>query len=524
MAETFRCRKVFFLHIRHVAGPGMHSIILRLSHGSGRPGAAFRNDPAWHGRFTKSETFSMNHLSQKFFQYCEQNRLVHEQDYILVAVSGGVDSVVLLHLLLQLSAGMQLKLEIVHVNHRLRGDEAERDQQFVEALADQYQLPCHSRQADVPKYIARNKLSVEEGARILRFQFFEQVLSKTGATSLALGHHADDQVETIIDHFLRGSGIRGLTGMAPKRDRYIRPLLCATRDEIETYATSHSLHYLVDSTNEMPVYRRNRIRWDLIPLLKKDYNAALSTIVLRTAGIMREAEDFLNETAKSAFETCLISQKKNKIILEIDAFLNYFIIIQKYIIYQILDRLNFPMSFLTTEAMDRILKITTARVTGKKVQVTPQLHIMVDHGQLVFHRQTPARSEFAVHPGNEYELDAEGRAFRIDLVALDQFPGFTPADKNIEWIDADAVIGPMVVRYFRNGDRFKPLHFQGEKKLSNYFTDLKIPLHERRDIPLLVCQTGIIWIMGFIIDDRFKMTSGTKRIMRLQVKRNAVHE
>lgn len=453
-----------------------------------------------------------------------QHQLVHEQDYILVAVSGGVDSVALLHLLLQMSAATPLKLEIVHMNHRLRGDEANRDQQFVAALSAQYHLPCHSRQVNVPKFIARNNLSVEEGARILRFRFFEQVLTRTGATSLAMGHHADDQVETIIDHFLRGSGLRGLSGMAPKRDRYIRPLLFATRDEIETYATSHSLHYLIDSTNEMPIYRRNRIRCDLIPYLKKEYNPALPSIVLRTAGIMREAEDFLNETSKSAFETCLISLKKNKIILEIDSFLNYFIIIQKYIIYQILDRLVFPRSFLTTETMDRILKIAGAKATGKKVQVTPQLHITVDHGQLVFQRLSPARSEFTVEPGNEYQLDAEGGTLRVDSVEANQFTGFTPEDKNTEWIDADAVSGPMVVRYFRNGDRFRPLHFQGEKKLSNYFTDLKIPLHERREIPLLVCRTGIIWIMGFIIDDRFKMTSGTKRLMKLQMKRNEVHD
>lgn len=460
----------------------------------------------------------MSELLKKFKNFIELHQLIKLNDHVLAAVSGGVDSVVLLHLLLRLIEPFKLNLQIIHLNHGLRGEQADRDLQFVKQLAEKYQLPIIARKVDTPEFVAAEGLADEEGARILRYHFFEQVLAETDANSVALGHHADDQVETVIDHFLRGSGLKGLSGMPKKRDKYIRPLLVATREEIETYAATHSLDYVIDATNKMVKYQRNRIRHELIPQLQQKFNPGISGVVLRTAQIMDEAEQYLNLQAKFALKQCVINFKKNKIILDIDSFLNYFTIIQKYIIYQILQRLQIERSLFTTEKLNRVLKLIHNRISGKRVILAPQLQVLIERDQAVFIKGEFSDFEFPIEVNKEYSL-ADGElwfiAKEITKAALPL--NFSEAPK-VEYIDANQIKGTLIIRNFRTGDRFRPLNFKGEKKISDFFTDRKIPIHKRKEVPLLICDSGIIWIMGYQIDDRFKISNRTKRILKLQIK------
>jgi len=459
----------------------------------------------------------MSDLLTKFTNFLEEHQLIQKNDYVLVAVSGGVDSVVLLHLLLKLAETYRLKNQILHLNHNLRGKQSDSDQQFVEQLAEKYGLPIISRKVDVPKFIVKKGLSEEQGARILRYRFFNWALKKTGADCIALGHQADDQVETVIDHFFRGSGVRGLSGMPVRRDKFIRPLLFAGRHEIETYAKTHSLQYIIDSTNVMVKYRRNRIRYELIPYLKQHFNPAIPDVVLRSARIMDEAERYLKNQAELALESCLINCKKNKIVLDINAFLNYFIIIQKYILYLLLDRLHLSRSILTTEKLDFILKLVQKPISGKKAILTSNWQLWIDHDQLVILEQPNSEFEIEIAINNTYPLLTDDLYFIAELVPRNQLPERFSEDSDIEYVDYDSITGRLVIRNFRPGDRFRPLNFKGEKKLSDFFTDCKVPLHQRREIPLLVCDSGIIWIIGYQIDDRFKITGDTEHVLRLTV-------
>jgi tRNA(Ile)-lysidine synthase len=463
----------------------------------------------------------MPDLLEKFTKFIEQHQLIKKDDYVLAAVSGGIDSVVLLQLLVRLSDLLHLKLQIVHLNHGLRGKQADRDQQFVEQLAKDYNIAIITRKVSVPKFIAKKNLSEEQGARVLRYRFFEQTLKKTGADCMALGHQADDQVETVIDHFLRGSGVKGLTGMPARRDKFVRPLLFATRQEIETYAKLHSLHYVIDTTNAMPKYRRNRIRHELIPYLKQHFNPAIEKIVLRSASIMNEVEMYLNDQARLALEKCLLNIKKNKIILDIDAFLNYFILIQKYMLFQLLDRLQLDRSILTTQKLDRILKLIREQKSGTKTQLNSEWEAWIDHNQLVFLKATIEDFEIEVRINKIYPLSNCELKFGTRLLEKDQIPGQFSNDREVEYIDYDKIQGRLKIRSFRAGDRFRPLNLKGQKKLSDYFIDQKIPRHKRKEIPLLVCDSGIVWIMGYQIDDRFKITSQTRQILRLQLEKEA---
>ena len=461
----------------------------------------------------------MPDLFEKFIAFVEQHQLIRQHDYVLVAVSGGVDSVVLWHLVQRLGRSADLRLEMIHINHGLRGEHADRDQQFVEQLAKDAGVPIIWRRVDVPRFIANQNYSEEQGARLLRYRVFEWALKKTGADCLALGHQADDQAETVIDHFLRGSGVKGLSGMPIRRDKFIRPLLFATRKEIETYAKSNSLDYLIDATNIMVKYRRNRIRHELVPYLQQHFNPAIGDAARRTAQIMNQVELYLVEQARVALDTCLISCKKNKIILDINSFLNYFTAIQKYILFLGLERAGLDRSILTGQKLDSILALAQRRSSETKFKLIGDWQVQVNQQQLVLLKEIVADFQIPVAGDGSFDLLNGELKFSIEHIERDQLPTKFPDHKQAEYIDADKIEGRLIVRNFRTGDRFQPLNFNGEKKLSDFFIDLKIPLHQRKGIPLLVCDAGIIWIMGYQIDNRFKITGTTNHILKLELQR-----
>ncbi|MDZ7330830.1 MAG: tRNA lysidine(34) synthetase TilS [candidate division KSB1 bacterium] len=459
----------------------------------------------------------MTDLVKNFIDYNENHQLIRSGDHVLVAVSGGIDSVVLLHLLIQIRDQFGLQLEILHVNHGLRGEQSDRDERFVAQLAERYQLPLIVRKVNVRKYQERHKVSEEEGARLLRYQVFQWALKRTGADHIALGHQADDQVETILDHWLRGSGVKGLSGMPVRRGKIIRPLLFATRKEIETYARAYKLDFVKDETNVMFHYRRNRIRHELIPYLEKQFNPAVKSAILRTAGIMSEVEIYLAEQGRLAVDRCLVSSKKDKIILDLNGFLKYFIIVQKYALYEIVARLALPRSVLTANKIERILRLASNRRSGKKVKLSSEWEVWHDSHFLAFCRRGGVPGKKSVPLNSVVPLSNEHLLLENRLMTIREVPQIFPTDRTVEYIDYDQVIGELKIRLPQPGDRFRPLNSPGQKKLSDFFIDRKVPLHERREIPLLVCDAGIIWVVGHQIDDKFKITDRTTRVLMLKV-------
>ncbi|OQX94783.1 tRNA lysidine(34) synthetase TilS [candidate division KSB1 bacterium 4572_119] len=456
-----------------------------------------------------------------FKKFIQDKNLIPGQSKVIVAVSGGVDSVVLLDMLFRLKKDFQWELYVAHLNHGIRGTEADRDHKFVANLSKKYNLPFLHKTVDTLEFIKTRGMSEEEGARILRFRFFEEILLETNADMVALGHHADDQVETVLDHFIRGSGLAGLSGMRAKRGNYVRPLLFTNRGKIETYARVHSLDYKIDSTNLLLKYQRNSIRKKLIPFISKHYNPAISRVVLRTAQIMSETEEYLKEQARNGYQACLINFKKNKIILEIESFLGYFTIVQKYIIYQVLEHFEIHSSVVTTEKLSRVLRLIKDRKSGKKFRIVKDLHLLIDHGCVVFTKGITPEFEVEVIPGKSYRI-RDDEIFTIQKISGSKniTKDFT-TNTNTEFIDFDKIKGKLRIRNFKPGDKFRPLNFRGEKKVGDFFTDLKIPLHERLEIPVLECDSGIIWIVGYRLDDRFKIDKNTTNILELLIKKES---
>jgi len=454
----------------------------------------------------------------KFETIIREDHLICMGDKILVAVSGGIDSVTLLDVLYKIKDRYGLGLRVIHVNHCLRGAEADRDQQFVEELAQNYGLPIAVKKVDVKKFSAANKYSIEEAARMLRYQFFNEELVRTGYDWVALGHNADDQAETILDHLLRGSGVSGLAGMRAKRDRFIRPLLAFPRNDIETYVKNAGLNYVTDSTNNELTYRRNKIRHQLIPYLKDEFNPAINTGLKNTATIFTEVDIFLVAEAEKAYLRCLKSHKKNKIILDINLFFSYFNILQIYILRHISNSIlsiESNLNFTRTQAFRSYVK---NRKRGSKFLINDEWHLLIDHDELVLRKNETHEFEYIISLDNTYKIFDGEKIFRAELITRKQLPQRFYKNNKVEYADFSKITGPLKLRNFRAGDRFIPLNMKGHKKVSDFFTDNKVPLHQRDEIPLLTCEKGIIWIIGWQIDDRFKVTEDSERILKMEIK------
>ena len=456
-------------------------------------------------------------LITRFREIISEQHLINKNDKILIAVSGGVDSVVLFHLLYSIREEFFCRLKLVHLNHKIRGQESDNDQKFVEQLSQQYNLPISVKVVDVLKYVEQQKCSLEEGARVLRYQFFNEELVKSNFNYLALGHNANDQAETILDHFLRGSGIRGLLGMKHIRDKFIRPLLTITRKDIETYAHNTGLNYVTDTSNREIKYKRNKIRHQLIPYLQSEFNPQIVNTILRTGEIISENDSFLKFEAEKAFNICLTSFKKNKIILDINKFFNYFSIIQVYVLYYMLEQLSIEESALNFFKINSFLNFIKRRKIGTKFPISNSWEILVDHCGLVIYQPLAKDFEFNVSLKKSYLLFNREKIFFSDLINKERLPKTYSEDKRTEYLDFDKANGPFTIRNYRPGDRFIPLNMKGHKKVTDFFTDQKVPLHLRKEIPLLTCPEGIIWIIGYQIDDRFKITDKSKTILKVEI-------
>ncbi len=439
----------------------------------------------------------------------------------MLAVSGGLDSVALLHLFLDCCSARQYKLGVVHVNHCLRAQESDDDESFVEKLASTKGLPFFSARRDVKKLARTAKLSLEEAARVARYEFFEKVLNEQQADALATGHTANDQAETVLDHFLRGSGSAGLAGMRRVRGRIIRPLLEFTRQELAQYLTDIKCPFREDASNSDLAFRRNRIRKELLPYLSENFNPGLTESLVRTSGIFHEIEEFLLQEGGKALKLLVSLQEKDQIVLDIDRYMTYNCLVQKYVLYQCCLELSLERNHLNFEGLHRILNLIRKRAVGTRTNVTNDFEVLIDHDGIVFRRK-------ALEQLPRIELDLLGqRPLKFHTYQFDwsirhdgQSSMFT-LDPGVELFDLDKIGAGLSLRAFRSGDCFMPLNFQGRKKVADYFADAKVPLRQRDFVPILESEKGILWVCGYRMDDRFKVTESTRKILRIEMKERA---
>ncbi len=445
-------------------------------------------------------------MKQKFLKYISNNGLFSKNDSILIAVSGGLDSVVLLDLLFKTN----FSISIAHCNFQLRGNESDEDEEFVKTLGKNYNLKTFVKTCNAAEYAKTNKLSIQESARELRYTWFEKILTENGFNKLAVAHHFDDNLETFFINFSRGSGLGGLKGIPVKNARIVRPLMFASRNQIEEYAIENNIDFREDSSNKSNKYLRNNLRHKLIPTLKK--------VLANSDAEMQKSMDHLAQD-RMLFEQML--DEKRKTILEKQG---QQIAIDKNGLLKLrplgawLYYLLKPFGFVRG-LTDEITSAIEQNKSGK--QFFSSTHrLITDRDKLFLNSISEIldNQEYVIKQG-EKEIK---QPIKLTFSIVENNTDFKiEKKKDIAHFDFDKLSFPLRLRRWKKGDRFHPFGMKGSKLLSDYFIDEKLNLLEKENIWLLVSGDKIIWVVGMRTSDLFKLEASSKKVLNINFRKHS---
>lgn len=498
----------------------------------------------------------------------ESKHLLDVGDTVVVGVSGGSDSLCLLHILTRLRRELDLSLHVAHLNHCLRGEEADADMTFVALLATEWGLPCAVQVRDVASLAASQRISIEEAARHIRYGFLMEIAHRVGAAAVAVGHHADDQSETVLMHILRGTGIGGLKGMLPSTElsdmqmvddswrdsgsrstvRLVRPLLAVPRDAIDAYCRDHSLEPRFDRSNLDTTYFRNRVRHELMPLLET-YNPNIKLLLQRTADIAAADHDLISSLLKDAWSETVIAEDQDGITFDLEVWRSLPLALQRASLREAAYRYRPRIRDLDFAHIKHAVAVGNNGITGARAVLPHGLVLTVGYEELRLgdRDQTPTTPDWprlwrddpvpvklrgdtflprkcqaaatSTIGGKQADWVMEARAWRGNHTRALNNP-----DRWTAFFDADRLGSQLSLRRRLPGDRFQPLGMGGRSvSVSDFMINVKVPQHLRATIPLLVrgpidgtSKADIAWVVGWRIDEQVSITANTRRIVRLR--------
>ena len=439
-------------------------------------------------------------------------------DHVVVAVSGGPDSVCLLSVLQAFAKDLSLTLHVAHLDHRFRGRESADEALFVARLAEKMGIPATVEHFDVPAFCREHGLSSPAGAREVRYSFLHRVAETVGASRIATGHTATDQAETLLMRLLRGASIAGLSAIPPVRENIIRPLINVTREEVLEYLRLRGLEYASDPSNTMPVYTRNRIRMEVLPVLKQVNPRIVETLASEAALLRDEGE--AAEACLTTIAAEVLAQDEDGVSLNREGFNALPRAFKRRMLLKAADLAGAQSSGLSSVQINDAIDFMAASQTGRTMLMPYGLIIEREYEKFVMRFQEAAE-EFSYPlpvPGStaipELGMDA-------DAEVLNRLPDETNV-KNYRWqalFDYDK-IGLLTLRNRRPGDWFCPAGMRGKsKKLQDFFVDVKMPRRRRDTVPILLSDNDIVWVVGLRTDDRFLPGISTKRVLAVRVRR-----
>ncbi len=454
------------------------------------------------------------------------HRMFTAGDGVLVAVSGGADSVALLRVLHLLAPELRLRLTAAHLNHGLR-PEAERDAAFVRRLASELGIDCRVETCDVRALGRREGLCLEEAGRRARYAFFEDLARQRGCGRIALGHHMDDNAEQVLLALLRGSGPAGLSAMAPVRaGRFVRPLIDVTRADIHRFLAALGCAYITDRSNLDPRFVRNRVRHVLLPLLRSAFNPRVVRALNRTRRILADEEDWARQRAGALFREVAVAVDDTEVMLAAGPLGALHPAARRRVVRLALERLRGDLRRIDFAHVQQVLALLEAADPGGRLHL-PGGVIARRRGEVLALRLRPAaggrpRENAGSVPDFSRRLDDFGRVYvpeagvelRFSPLAVEKVPVGYGTGQCVAFFDIDSVKFPLVVRNIRPGDRFVPLGMRGSKKVARFFSDCKIPASRRRRIPLVISGGRIIWVAGWRIDQRARLTGRSRAAVR----------
>lgn len=443
--------------------------------------------------------------------------LLSHGDKVVVGVSGGADSMALLDILCELQNDMDITVIAVHLNHCFRGQDADNDQKFVEDYCKKIGIPCESFKINVSEIAKSEGLTSEEAGRKVRYSLFDEVAKKHGANVIATAHHLNDNCETLLHNILRGSGLSGLCGIKPKRDKYVRPLIRTTRAQIEEYLISKGIPWCTDKTNAETDYTRNRIRHGLIPYIKENFNPSCEDALMRLNELCSDDNDFIDSYTKQKLKSLTQRSTDSSITLNRVQFNAEHIAVKRRLIRAVLERLCIPLKDVHMVHVDSCIKMMEDSQSGATSRISTCNVILEQDGATFYSGKR--------HDGFELELLPEQEIFIPEVsitVSAKYVDSMGKADANCVFVDADGIDGAITVRSRRDGDKLIPFGMNGTKKVKDIFIDKKIPLSQRNNIPIFVYNNKVIWVSGCCISDEFKITEHTRKILQLKSEQKGV--
>lgn len=479
-------------------------------------------------------------MRERFLRTIQKFRMIEKGDTVLIGVSGGCDSRVLLELLNELKDSWKLKLGILHVNHGLRGKASRQDEIFVRRIGRKLNLPVFATRVDVKKKSKSGKISLEEAARILRYDFFERMAEAHHAQKVALAHTQDDQAETVLMRIISGTGLQGLQAIRPKRKLngayLIRPLIEISKHEIRKFATAHRLSFREDRSNRSLQFLRNRIRLKLIPELEKSFNPQVKKTLARLPHLLDVDLSFLEETAELFYRRLARKKNENEIAFPKQSFLQLRPSIQYRLIGRALCALTVGAYCPPIKLADPPLCLTDntslldfdhwnafcerlSSETSFRLQFPQGLFAVVSSDAVRLMRLRRQKTEFSYELSEGEELLIPETGDTLVCERLEHKPrGVRKTDKSFELFDEAKLTFPLTVRNRRPGDRFQPLGQSKPMKLKGFLINKRILREERDRIPLVVSGNTIIWVAGVSMSEEAKVDSSTKQFVRISFR------
>lgn len=460
-----------------------------------------------------------NSLTEAMLRTIRRFSMLERGDQVLCAVSGGPDSVTLLHALWSLRDDLGISLYVAHLNHSFRGVESDGDAEYVCDLAANLGLECVVEKVDVPEIQRTLRLSAEEAARMVRYEFLERAADDIGARRIALGHTADDQVETVFLNLFRGAGVDGLAGMPPVRGKIIRPLIEIRRSDVEGYVEANHLHPRTDATNLLATYTRNRLRLELLPLLRREFNPEIDAAVLRLSELAREDTTYLNMEAGEALNRLTLGRDENSISLDSGGLAACPLALRRRVIREAVRAVRGELADVGFVHVEELIRLLDAGA---------DFEYELPRGALV-QRTRMALTVLSSRPSEQpiiycHELAVPGKTIVPEIgaeiesdLSTTKIEHMRPRGSAEIVLDYGAISGKLVVRNWEPGDRIRPLGLHGSKKIQDLFTDSKIPREVRHRVPLVVDGEKVVWVAGLAVSEQAKVTDNTREFLLLKV-------
>lgn len=454
-------------------------------------------------------------LIDKVDKTIKKYNMLHFNDHVLVGLSGGPDSVCLVYVLNSFKQKYSLRLSAAYIDHGLRPKDVPKEIEFCENLCKQLNIDFYTKSVSVKEFSLQEKISIQEAARILRYSALEHISLNIKANKIAIAHNADDQAETVLMRLLRGAGPAGLSGIPPVRKKIIRPLIEIERHEIESYLRERGIEFIFDPSNSNIKYFRNRIRHTIMPVIKSICPKA-TKIISKTAEILREENDYINTSVTKALMRIISRKSEHKVELFCNPMEILNIVVLRRALRFAIDSIK-GLKGIEFDHIEEIITLIKKGKPGDRVYLPRGIRAIKGYSTIIITSEPPAKlGTYEIDAPKEIFLKEISMTLSLKLLNREEIADFT-GNKTTLYVDADKIKFPVIVRARKEGDYFYPFGFGKRKKLQDFFVDEKVPRDERDSIPIIENQGEIVCIVGYRLDDRYKIEHNTKKCIEIKL-------